>query len=334
MKPIGRGETADLRGGDLSTVAWTADGSQLVAAGRASIPINGMWKTIIRRFGPTGQRLGPDAVASDNTIMDLKSCGTGVAFSTADPSFGLMSADGRVRTVQAPVTIDMRGKIAEAFTVSADGQTVRFGLGYARLRPVVFDLPAGKLSDAPSVSAGLSPPDVGGLPVSDWENNLAPKFGGKADRPRTFRDGPLGRGPPRPGGLRARHRILAARLRRGRPATLGASHPGLGFGREPQPRRHHRGCGPHHDGTIRWYRWSDGEELLALFIHVPTKRWVAWTPTGYYMASPGAEDLIGWHINRGWNQQADFFPASRSGKGSIGPISSRRFCAPAMRRRP
>ena len=49
------------------------------------------------------------------------------------------------------------------------------------------------------------------------------------------------------------------------------------------------------DGTIRWLRGSDGVELLALFVDVPTRRWVAWTPTGYYMASPGGEDLIGWH---------------------------------------
>jgi hypothetical protein len=40
-------------------------------------------------------------------------------------------------------------------------------------------------------------------------------------------------------------------------------------------------------------------------------RWVAWTPTGYYMASPGGEDLIGWHVNRGWDQAPDFFPAAR-----------------------
>jgi hypothetical protein len=67
-------------------------------------------------------------------------------------------------------------------------------------------------------------------------------------------------------------------------------------------------CG---DGTIRWYRLSDGQEMLTLFIQAKDKRWVAWTPKGYYMASPGAEDLIGWHINRGWTQAADFFPANR-----------------------
>jgi len=31
------------------------------------------------------------------------------------------------------------------------------------------------------------------------------------------------------------------------------------------------------------------------------------------MASAGGDELIGWHINRGWAQQADFFPASQSG---------------------
>ena len=65
------------------------------------------------------------------------------------------------------------------------------------------------------------------------------------------------------------------------------------------------------DGTVRWHRMQDGAELLALFIHVPDKRWVAWTPKGYYAASPGGEDLIGWHVNRGLDDAPDFFPASR-----------------------
>ena len=67
------------------------------------------------------------------------------------------------------------------------------------------------------------------------------------------------------------------------------------------------------DGTIRWHRAADGEELLALFIHTPDdpkadKRWVLWTPEGNYTASPDAEDLIGWHVNRGPDKAADFYP--------------------------
>jgi hypothetical protein len=45
------------------------------------------------------------------------------------------------------------------------------------------------------------------------------------------------------------------------------------------------------DGTIRWHRLDNGKELLALFIHPKDRRWVAWTPKGYYLASPGAESL-------------------------------------------
>ena len=65
------------------------------------------------------------------------------------------------------------------------------------------------------------------------------------------------------------------------------------------------------DGTIRWYRVSDGAELLAFFPHNDKKRWVLWTPTGYYDASADAEDLIGWHVNNGKDAAADFFPVGQ-----------------------
>ena len=65
------------------------------------------------------------------------------------------------------------------------------------------------------------------------------------------------------------------------------------------------------DGTIRWHRTDNGKELLAFFPHADRKRWVLWTPEGYYDASPGAEDLIGWQLNRGKEKAGDFFPASR-----------------------
>lgn len=52
------------------------------------------------------------------------------------------------------------------------------------------------------------------------------------------------------------------------------------------------------DGTLRWYRYADGEQLLAVYIHQRSREWVAWTPSGYYDASPGGDRLIGWQINR------------------------------------
>ncbi len=65
------------------------------------------------------------------------------------------------------------------------------------------------------------------------------------------------------------------------------------------------------DGTIRWYRMSDGKELLALFAHPDNKRWVLWAPSGYYDCSEGAEDLIGWHIDNGFDHEANYYPVSK-----------------------
>jgi hypothetical protein len=65
------------------------------------------------------------------------------------------------------------------------------------------------------------------------------------------------------------------------------------------------------DGTVRWYRMRDGQELLALFLPRDGRRWVAWTPSGDYLAAPGGEDLIGWQLNRGLDAAPDFFPVGR-----------------------
>src|SRR5262249_13294387 len=65
------------------------------------------------------------------------------------------------------------------------------------------------------------------------------------------------------------------------------------------------------DGTIRWHRLKDGVEVLALFIARDGRRWVAWTPQGYYDASAGGDELIGWHVNRGADEVPDFFPVAQ-----------------------
>jgi WD40 repeat protein len=67
----------------------------------------------------------------------------------------------------------------------------------------------------------------------------------------------------------------------------------------------------YNDRTIRWHRLSDGKELLAVFIHPDGQRWGAWTPQGYYDASVGADELIGWHINHGYDRVPDFYPVSQ-----------------------
>jgi WD40 repeat protein len=65
------------------------------------------------------------------------------------------------------------------------------------------------------------------------------------------------------------------------------------------------------EGIIKWRNYETGKVLLSFFPHIDGKRWVLWTPSGYYDASPGGEDLIGWHLNRGQDKAADFFAANQ-----------------------
>ncbi len=61
------------------------------------------------------------------------------------------------------------------------------------------------------------------------------------------------------------------------------------------------------DGTIRWHRMTDGAELLAFMPLADRTNWVAWTPEGFYAATPGAHGILRWHVNRGW-EPADSVP--------------------------
>ncbi len=62
------------------------------------------------------------------------------------------------------------------------------------------------------------------------------------------------------------------------------------------------------DGTLRWYKLADGSEILALYPHSDRHRWIAWTPSGAYTASVGADTLVGWHLNNKIGEASDFFP--------------------------
>ena len=64
------------------------------------------------------------------------------------------------------------------------------------------------------------------------------------------------------------------------------------------------------DGTIRWHRMDDGRELLALYVLADKQNWVAWTPEGFYGATPGAFGVLRWHVNRGFDAAAETVPVS------------------------
>jgi uncharacterized protein (TIGR03067 family) len=71
------------------------------------------------------------------------------------------------------------------------------------------------------------------------------------------------------------------------------------------------------DQTVRIWDPEQDEPLLSLF--VAGTDWVAWTPQGYYAASPGGERLMGWKISNGPAALATYYPAAQFRKSLYRP---------------
>ncbi|WP_170936995.1 MULTISPECIES: caspase family protein [Rhodomicrobium] len=305
LQQVGKIDTGDMKG-DLSTVAWSPDGSRLYAGGK--YVSGGSRPVVIWENGGLGARR--EIRLGGSTVMHVLPCANRMVAGSADPAIGTYSDVGIPLLHRENVIVDQRGKRGENFLVSKDGSRVRFGLDYAADQPVLFDLAQQELVDAPKTDATLAEAKLTGLDITDWNDSFAPKLAGQplpmqnAERARTVAISPD-----------ASHFVLGTEFRlrgfdRAGTELWDRAMPAVSWGVNitPDGKLALVALG---DGTIRWFRVADGEQLLALFVQAKDRRWVAWTPKGYYMASPGAEELIGWHINRGWEQAADFFPANR-----------------------
>ena len=308
LKQLYAANTAGISGKSLNSVAWSADGARLYAGGTtpetAPAPFR-IWQG-------AGRGAFTDKALTQESIMELLSCGSGVAVGASDPAFGLISADGTKRAWQEGVTADMRKKLGDAFTLSADGRRVRFGLGLGGEQPVLFDLAAFRLTDAAHSEAGLAQPKTSGVKVIDWEDTTGPKLNGDPIALRDYETShSLAIAPDASRFVLGTDWFLRAYRADGSELwqkVAPSVAAGVNISRDGR-----LAVAAYADGTIRWHRFSDGQELLALFVDATGKRFIAWTPKGYYAASPGGENLIGWHVNRAGNRAPDFYPVSRFG---------------------
>ena len=307
-------DTAGVRGGgaDLRAVAWSSDGRFLYAGGG----YRAKGGQLVRKWADGGRggysNLTVGVELSLMHILALKK--GGVAYASRDGSFGVLS-DRDEATLLGPQATPIYLNIYEAFRLAPDGAGIQFAYERGGRSLAVFELNERRLTDAASgrgsglgAGAALQAPVTEGLGLSDWKLSLSPKLRGKQlPIDKNDRVLCLSAMPDRSGFFLGSASHLYRFDSEGK-LLRRARMPGAVFGVNTNGRVAVAALG---DGTIRWYRTADLKEVLAFFPHPDRRRWILWTPSGYYDASPGGEDFIGWHVNNGKEQAADFFPASR-----------------------
>lgn len=292
--------------GNLGRVAWSADGRRLYAGGTAG----GRRGFVLLAFDRAGAGDDEEIARFDNILVSLAARPDGgVVVGTAEPSWAVFDAAGRRTLEQRRGSADFRDA-GDRFQVSRDGRTVAFPLEREGDARVVFDSERGELRAGSGEGLFAPVTEARGFRVSQWKNQAAPQVDG---RPLNLPPHDIARSlavlPDETGFvlgsewyLRRYDRRGTVRWERRTPAAAWAVNV------SPDQRWVVAGLG---DGTVRWYRLTDGAEQVALFPHPDRERWVAWLPDGTYDTSVNGEGLVGWHVNQAFNRASEFYPVGR-----------------------
>lgn len=299
-------DTSGTGKNNARNVVWSSDSSTLVAAGGSNTTIE-----VIRRWAQAGRGKPKDTPVTTNTVMDLQPLpGGGILFCTADPAWGVLSADGQ-RTLRGEPPIADYRNAEQKFCLSADGAIVRFSFQEHGKEAARFSLGDRQLALGTSDESGLRAPRVKGLNVTDWVSG-APKLNG---HPLVLKQDGTDFSTSFAIAEDASFFLLGTTLKLRAYTAKGEERwavPTSGSAWAVNLAANDRlAVAAYGDGTIRWYRAEDGQELLAFFPHADKRRWVLWTPEGYFDCSEGGESLIGWHVNRGKANEAEFYPADQ-----------------------
>ncbi len=297
----------------LGAVAWIAkaSGGELWAAGGVK---DDEGRTLVRRwFDPLESREHQDIAVARDAITRLEATASdGIVYASADPSWGLVDSSGEIVHRQLSNGGDFRAIFDEAFSLNEDGTRLRFFFRAGGEEGALdFDVRKQVLRPLSHAAAAALPLPRPPTTLREWRNSSVPLWQGK---PISLEPGELSRSSASTaeGGailgadrnlylLDSRGSIVAQRPL---PATAWAvtlaedgSKAVVALG----------------DGTFRWYRLEGTDplsEIVALFVHRDRKRWLLWTPDGYFSHSNnGGQMLAGYHSNRGAKesgQWADF----------------------------
>ena len=292
----------------LFNLAFSKDGQSLYAGGVYQSVYDGKWKQVMRKWSNGGQGSYVDIPVGSNTIMDVKAHPKGgVVFAGSAPEFGTVNADDELGIYHKGEINSYRAPDNSHFKLNETGDEV--GFTPFRGEPLTFSVLNKSLipdeSGSPSYSASAT-----GVKIENWETSEMVSVNGQLlqifeQYERTYSVDVLNENAVV---LGADWNIYSVDNSGNKKWNTSIQSPAFAIKIAGNGKMV---VAAHGDGTIRWYRMEDGEPLLSLFVHPDNKRWITWTPGGYYDASPGAEELIGWYMNNGLNDAASFYPIDR-----------------------
>ena len=295
------------RGNNMPAVSWSPDGRYLYTAGyyypeKSNVIVRwdtGDFKSY--RYIPVKTRI---MIRSILALPD-----GGIAYAAINGDMFLLDRNGEEVFAKTP---DVDHYSPKTFLISPDAAVVMYSYEHRGGATERFSVATRQLETNPILTFGLSAPITSSkeIQITDWRPRTIPKLNGnpltlvERQDPTCYAIAPdhqsvvlgtwwylyrFGKN-----GKKIWHRVIP-----GAPKAVNISADG---------RLAIAGLS---DGTIRWYRMKDGKELLAFLPRGDGKRWVLWTPSGYYDASEGGDELIGWHVNNGLDREASFYPVSR-----------------------
>jgi hypothetical protein len=297
--------------GHFGVVAWSPGGERIFVAGSAS---DGKRRYPVWSFDARdGEQIGVADVATDS-VLDLAALADGrVAFSSFDGSWGVVGRTVEFR--RAPPIGDLRGP--SNFRASADARRISWTFSFgADPGSFDFDRRTVSMTELPGLKSAvlrrglLDSPLVAGFETAQASSDLTEaRLNGRTIHLAGVEKANCG-----------------TYLHTSTDAILGTSVALYRYGSGDAPLwrvataaevlaviagdQDRTLVTAMADGTIAWRRASDGAELLTLLAR-RDGRWVLWTPEGYFDASAGADELVGWVVNRLDGDGADFFALGR-----------------------
>lgn len=306
-RPVARLPIAKVHGGDFRTAAWSADGRFIFTGGTARSEDDQF--AVLQYDVASRALLGQVNVARDS-VTDLDMLPNGdVAYSSFDGSWGLVSGKRIARRVASPVSA-IRGDLPADMELSADATGVRWGMKSAD-GGLGFQFEKRALSARPTQSLRAPETRFGWFSAPSDVNNQRrpPVIGGK---PMALADDERSRAATV---IRASAIAIVGTNR----ALYAVSEQGAVLWRVPvdtEVRSVNASADGRlvvsamADGTLRWSRARDGVLLMTL-LATSDGRWVVWTPSGYYDASAGADQIVGWALGQGPQRPMAYYSLNR-----------------------